>query len=129
MRVESAAETASIVTANNSANWTDRRALRERNGRMRSIVRHRHCRGRAQADLEAEAVLRGSDRLLELTARGAQIGVPEGEPRGRVRHIRERSHAARIGARRPCAVRNDDEGAPLVVDVAAQCNDAGLVEM
>ena len=34
MKVESAAETASIAAANSSANWTVSRALRERNGRI-----------------------------------------------------------------------------------------------
>src|SRR4051794_4506710 len=130
MKLDSAAETASIAAANSNANWTVSRALRERNGRMPLIVRHRHRRRRRpQPDLEVETALRRCNGLLDEPTRGPKIGVPYGQPGRATGRIGERSIALGVGPRRPRAIGNDNEGAHLVVDVAPECHDAGPVEM
>ena len=71
MKVESAADTASIATANSSANWTVRRALSDRKERTRSVIRHWHCRRRwPKADLEGGRALRRRDLLRDSHAEG-----------------------------------------------------------
>src|SRR4051794_33417650 len=124
MKLDKAAETASIAAAKSSANCTVSRALKERNGRIALIVRHCHCRRRSQADLKAEIALGRCEGLLNQPAGRAQIGMPDGETRRCVWRVPERGYSLGVGARSPCAVRHDDEGAHLVVDVAAQSDDS-----
>src|SRR3954468_1567158 len=129
MKLDKAAETASIAAAKSSANWTVSRALKERNGRITLIVRHCHRRRGSQADLEAEAALSRGDGLLNQAARRPQIGVPDGETRRCVWRVTERSDSLGIRARSPSAVADDDKGAHLVMDVAAERDHSRLVEM
>src|SRR3954465_11088085 len=103
MKVDKAADTTSIAPANNSANWTVSRALRERKDRIASIIHHRHCRRRPQPNREAGASLTGRDALLNHAARSAQIRVPNGDSPRRVRGIAEQGDALRVGARGPGA--------------------------
>jgi len=67
--------------------------------------------------------------LLKLASRPPQVGMPDRQARRRVRGVTERHETLGIGASRPGAVRDDDEGTHLVVDVASEGDDPGLVEM
>src|SRR5947209_19290707 len=109
MKLDSAADTASIAAPNSSANCTVRRALNERNGRIALIVRHGHRRGRrAETNLDTEVALGGTDGLLELAAGRAQIRVPQGQPRRRVGRVGKGGDALGIGASGPGAVGDND---------------------
>ena len=129
MNVESAAETPSIAAAKRSANWTVSRALRERKERMVLIVHRRHRRRRSQADREARASLAGADALLKAPAGRAQIRVPDGQSPWCIGRIGERGDTLGVGARSPGAIGDDDKGAHLVVNIAAERDDSRLVEM
>src|ERR1700742_1367360 len=55
--------------------------------------------------------------------------MPQNEAPGGGGSVAERCNSLRVGASRPGAVGNEDEGAHLVMDVAAKSNHSGLVEM
>src|SRR5579884_456785 len=130
MKVESAADTASIAAANRSANCTVSRALRDLNGRIGSVIRHRHLdRWWSEPNLKTHRALRGSDFLMYFAAWCAQQRVPDDNPGGRVRRVIEGRDPLPIRSRRPSSISDDDERAHLVVNVAPKCHDPGFVEM
>src|SRR6185503_5294389 len=90
MKVQSAADTASMAAANTIANCTVRRVLRDRNGftdscrgssaeTSMSVGRHWHGR-RPERDSEALAAIARGYGLRDAVARSAQIGVPHRQP-------------------------------------------------
>src|ERR1700745_1523904 len=117
MKVERAAETASIAAAKTTANCTVRRVLSERKDRIGSII-HRHRRRRwPKPDREACAMLIQRDCLLHRPVRSAQIRMPDNYPSGGIGSVSKLDDPLRIGACSPGRIGDDNEGAHLVVDV------------
>src|SRR5439155_26301577 len=118
MIVARASETANMTPANSSANWTVRRALRERK-RITSVAAHALPRRRPEPHRKLRRSLGGRERTVDTVARYAQVWVPQGQYDRAVGSVRELHETVGVCLGSPEAVGDEDRRTHLVMDVAA----------